>query len=534
MALCVVLLAVYFICSLADSMNALSERVTTPPKVRAALGNGLPDATVEQNYEQPLVYAVLGVSRASRLPLGDARNILLYVYAQGVTRRTSVRAQSYRMKVLGCLVGDASYPLLTSTTGVYVCELPIAPPLGVLVTLRVANDVYITAPQSEALATRARNALLSVADGTLLLPSRVTWQKQQDSAPRANEARYGICLMTQERLFPALLSPWISYHRRLGVDRVYVYDNGAKTNLTARFSDNENVEVVPWPWPRSQFQAQNHFLLLARRRCVWVMLMDVDEYVVVRPRGSWNDAVSEQNRIRHGRALLADYLLRETFSGGASQILVRGITMGSSGHRRRPDAAPPESYVHVTPRQDYSVKPIVLVEHSMPVTHVHTVELFPGYRSHTPKLVREKVMKDTQIGVAHYQGRSWEEYLIKANGGRNSPQVQPFHLGNEHSWERPHWGYLAKRKQDEFYEFRNVFRAVMKLRARAPVLWTYKQRLRYMLRFRSRWRLKVQQSQFVNILMESDDALNGRVDNQRMVKLGKNEWNLYVHHRNAT
>jgi hypothetical protein len=39
------------------------------------------------------------------------------------------------------------------------------------------------------------------------------------------------------------------------------------------------VEVIPWPWRRSQNQAYSHALAFARSRCHWIFLADVDYFL---------------------------------------------------------------------------------------------------------------------------------------------------------------------------------------------------------------------------------------------------------------
>eukprot|EP00171_Calliarthron_tuberculosum_P005658 IDg5658t1 len=204
-----------------------------PPPLRAALGAGhAMDVTNTSDFQTPLVYALAAVSRATRLPRikgAGSGSLLLYVYAQGLTRRTSVREQSYRIRVLGCVVNGTRYSLLMSTTGAYICEMPTAPVRGARVTLYVSPDVYISSP-APVLAARLRAQLADglQPDGCYEVRSDAVWRSQRDGAPREGEARYELCLMTQERLFPELVPPWVRYHRRLGVDRVFIYDNSPK------------------------------------------------------------------------------------------------------------------------------------------------------------------------------------------------------------------------------------------------------------------------------------------------------------------
>ena len=416
-----------------------------------------PAGDIPKDFEEPLVYVVAGMTHK------HSDTHLLYVFAQGTIRNAPKRDHKYIMEVTGCQVGDMHYPLLTSTTGSYVCELPHKPALNSSVTLTVSADIFKLSPSLPTLVQKKVKSLTKLPSGRLALPTIARWTGQADEPLNpAKDARYEICLMTQERTFAELLPDWIDYHRRLGVDRVYIYDNSDKATIGEMLRSYSAIEVIHWPYARSQFQAQTHFLLLARRRCEWVILIDVDERLIYRPRAvSW----PLHRSVTHDLPTqpLRQYL-RAQHTHGVSQIIVPPYEFGSSGCRLRPKKSPQEAYIHLTERRSYAPKPIVYIDHAWPQTHVHSIRMFHGHdRFHIPpSLLTPHALGTPALGLAHYRTRSWEELLRKLRGSRNSVTVSDDPAPQQYTITRPRPGFLRTPRHLRYTHFRSVYRAIMK------------------------------------------------------------------------
>ena len=55
--------------------------------------------------------------------------------------------------------------------------------------------------------------------------------------------RWKFCMVTQIAPFAEYLPQWVMYHRRIGIDRVYVFDNGSKHNISQLLASKTDVEV---------------------------------------------------------------------------------------------------------------------------------------------------------------------------------------------------------------------------------------------------------------------------------------------------
>jgi Glycosyltransferase family 92 len=133
------------------------------------------------------------------------------------------------------------------------------------------------------------------------------------------------------------LGEWIAFHRLVGVDHFFLYDNGStdrpETVLDPYVADG-CVSVRPWPLPfhrGASRAAYTDCLERARGRVRWLAYLDLDEFLFAP---------------RHYRLapLLRDY---EAYPG----VVVRWQVYGSSGHEHACDAPVIARFSRRAPRQ---------------------------------------------------------------------------------------------------------------------------------------------------------------------------------------
>lgn len=87
------------------------------------------------------------------------------------------------------------------------------------------------------------------------------------------------------------LEEWIKYHKAVGVDHFYIYDNniGEETkNVLMPFIEQGLVEWIDWPnvWPEKRFvdhcqvYAYQDALKKAKHQTEWLAIIDTDEFIV--------------------------------------------------------------------------------------------------------------------------------------------------------------------------------------------------------------------------------------------------------------
>jgi hypothetical protein len=125
------------------------------------------------------------------------------------------------------------------------------------------------------------------------------------------------------------LREWIEFHRLVGVERFFLYDNGSvdgHREVLAPFLGDGTVWVHDWPIFPGQHPAYDHCLRRHGRKSRWIAFLDLDEFLFS-PTG------------RPVPELLADY---EAYPG----VGVNVVVFGTSGHRYPPPGLVIENYLH--------------------------------------------------------------------------------------------------------------------------------------------------------------------------------------------
>lgn len=104
-------------------------------------------------------------------------------------------------------------------------------------------------------------------------------------------ADYEICITSIFQNEARFLKEWIEFHKLIGVDHFYLYNNESTDEyfevLETYINDNL-VELYDFPnlWPDTHFAfgcqayAYQHALLLAKGQTKWLAVIDVDEFIV--------------------------------------------------------------------------------------------------------------------------------------------------------------------------------------------------------------------------------------------------------------
>ncbi|KAK1868711.1 hypothetical protein I4F81_011194 [Pyropia yezoensis] len=238
---------------------------------------------------------------------------------------------------------------------------------------------------------------------------------------------------------PAVAVAWMEYHARLGVDRLFLYSNVANSTAVAAAvaaaprGVRDAIEVVHWPWPQAEVAGTNLFLAAARGRCRWVLLFDVDEWLLLPPM------------LRALSALNA--------STGVSAFTVPSVMMGSGGQVADAHRPYPDVYTHRLVDAVAPCKALARTTDTFPLTHTHTLE-----------------MRVTR----------WEEEVAKRSAGRAAENVDTWWYPNvaragvalpaNASAADRRAAHLSLVGQAGWGEMRDAWRAVMRRPWRPPVV----------------------------------------------------------------
>jgi hypothetical protein len=136
----------------------------------------------------------------------------------------------------------------------------------------------------------------------------------------------GVCAIYRDE--GPYLREWIEFHRLVGVERFFLYDNGSSDDhleILAPYRENGTVVLHEWPGPRRQLPAYEHCLNEHESESRWIAFIDLDEFLFA-PGGQPLPEV------------LADYQ-------GYPAVGVNWAIFGPSGHVSKPAGLVVESYV---------------------------------------------------------------------------------------------------------------------------------------------------------------------------------------------
>lgn len=420
----------------------------------------------------------------------------VFVYATGVTMGNFL-VQSRNFSVVGCVIGSDIYELDFHVMDVFQCTCDRIVSEGEHISLAVHyNDAVRKALNN---ATRlSSNYVMTLQDNkdVLALPSNTTFRSdlalnkslsqnvsdyRQIRTVNSSRAiaeipaslsmlqpRFEVCLLTMMKQFVNLLDDWIDYHRKLGVDQIFLIDNDAVEDLTERFSKRPDVTVIYWPFERSQVQALSLFTVALRPRCEWLLVWDADEYLMTGIGEGLQDAGAQ----------IVKKLLTKRRLEGYDEIRFKYVTMGPSGHVYMPNKSVPEAYVFRYTGQKMNVKTALQTDREWMVSRVH----YPKGRFWPKIYMGKKVnfeptnMEDESV-IVHYQYRSLEEAVLKAKYGSSSigdKNLDLEEVSDTRNMSNPKEFYTVVNESLRYTHFRDIWRAVVAtdvVQTRTIVMW---------------------------------------------------------------
>ena len=214
------------------------------------------------------------------------------------------------------------------------------------------------------------------------------------------------------------LREWVAFHRVVGVERFYLYDNRSKDEhreALAPYLAEGGIEQTDWPLFPGQVQAYTDCLERHREDTRWMAFVDIDEFLFS-PTG------------RPLPEVLARY---ERWPG----VGVNRVTFGTSGHETPPPGLVLENYTrrleHPNMRKP-AVKSVVDPRRAVRALDPHHFEYREGFavdESEHPLEAQHSASDScATLRVNHYFTRSEQERFAKlhrprAGGGKLRPEV---------------------------------------------------------------------------------------------------------------
>ncbi|MBF0122417.1 MAG: glycosyltransferase family 92 protein, partial [Candidatus Omnitrophica bacterium] len=210
------------------------------------------------------------------------------------------------------------------------------------------------------------------------------------------------------------IKEWIEFHRIVGVEKFFIYDNGSSDDLKdvlAPYIREKIVSYQYWPEHPGQISAYVDCIKNFKDQSRWVAFIDADEFLFCSQSGDL-------------RVMLREY---EKCPG----VCVNWVCFGSSGHRHKPEGLVVENFIRRAQlgwKTNRHVKSIVqLSEVLSPALNPHSFvyrngrlavtetgrEIVPDFENLNGGMSQEVSIGKFRIN--HYMCKSFEEAQRKVN-----------------------------------------------------------------------------------------------------------------------
>ncbi len=91
--------------------------------------------------------------------------------------------------------------------------------------------------------------------------------------------KVSLCLIFKDEA--PFLKEWIDYHKMIGVNHFYLYNNNSIDNykeIVQPYIDNGIVTLIDWPYQQAQHKAYKHCFENYRNDNNWISFLDADEF----------------------------------------------------------------------------------------------------------------------------------------------------------------------------------------------------------------------------------------------------------------
>lgn len=202
------------------------------------------------------------------------------------------------------------------------------------------------------------------------------------------------------------LEEWIIYHRIIGVNHFYIYDNESHIPLSIRLSQKYFTDcctIIPFPGQQKQLDTYRHCVDNYKNDTQWMMFIDGDEYVYPKRDGNLPKFLETMNEY--------------------DAIGINWVMFGSNFHEDIPNGLVIDSYTKREPNFNIHIKTICNPRKFLGLQNPHFFrmeDLNKYVNCIGTKITGPHVNIDTSyiIRINHYFIRSHEHFRMRCRRGR--------------------------------------------------------------------------------------------------------------------
>lgn len=98
-----------------------------------------------------------------------------------------------------------------------------------------------------------------------------------------SKKRYDVAICAIFKNESYYLQEWIEYHKIIGFDHFYLYNNFSDDHymdILAPYIQDETVTLIEWPYHQGQISAYKDCIQKYKDQCQWIGFVDIDEFVL--------------------------------------------------------------------------------------------------------------------------------------------------------------------------------------------------------------------------------------------------------------
>lgn len=203
----------------------------------------------------------------------------------------------------------------------------------------------------------------------------------------------------------ANFAEWIEFHRVIGVEKFYIYDNNSTDNtydVLRPYIESGIVEYIPFPGERMQVPAYLDAIEKFKDKTKWMAFIDLDEFIV---------PISDKNIVE---------LLRR-MPRSIAQVLIGWVYFGSNGHTEKQTGMVLEKFKRRASTGANISKAIVnprLVADGARI-RVHTFRV-AGWTTDGYKIIPAKIHNEypvDKVRINHYFCKSLADFYARKQRG---------------------------------------------------------------------------------------------------------------------
>ena len=242
--------------------------------------------------------------------------------------------------------------------------------------------------------------------------------KKQLKSEKASPKYYlTICAIAKNE--GAYFEEWIEWHKKMGVEKFYLYDNESTDNtkeVLAPYIESGLVEYKFFPGHRMQLAAYDDCLERHRLDTRWIAIIDLDEFIVPKKDKTIPEFLK---RFENFSAVEINWLC---YGSGGAKEKKNGKVMERFKHHSKPN--------HILNRH---VKSIINPRCIYGLIGCHEAARITGQAADShgnplKKSFRDREPQQDVIRINHYAVKSYEEFLEKQTRGRASGREKTVEL----------------------------------------------------------------------------------------------------------